>query len=209
MEQQPAMAYKPSRRWPWIAAAGLFAVMAATEWSFRPPGPAEHNYRLSVVPPEGTSFVFSAASGSHALSRRANARVCGENTGATHLWLRLLDSTTARRLDGTDQAYGVSWSPDGRFLAFPTPGKLRRIELATGTVRDLCLATDIRGITWNQQGTIVFAKVNSGLSQVSSDGGEPTPLTVIDFPHRGIDLLAAIPAGWAALALHHSDRPRN
>jgi eukaryotic-like serine/threonine-protein kinase len=183
VEQQPAMASKPSRRWPWIAAAGLFAVMAAAEWSFRSPGSAEHNYRLSVLPPEGTSFVFSAASGSHALSPDGRTLAfVGETQGATHLWLRPLDSTTARRLEGTDQAYGVLWSPDGRFLAFPTPGKLRRIELATGTVRDLCLATDVRGITWNQQGTIVFAKVNSGLSQVSSDGGEPTPLTVIDFP---------------------------
>ena len=176
---------KPRPRWPWIAAAGVFAglfiVSAAAAWWFRSPAAAERSYRLSILPPEGTSFFFAAASGSHALSPDGRTLAfVGETQGATHLWLRPLDSTAARRLDGTDQAYGVAWSPDGRFLAFPIPGKLRRIEIATGTVRDLCLATDVRGIAWSRQGVVVFAKYSSGLLQVSSEGGEPAPLTVVD-----------------------------
>ena len=87
----------------------------------------------------------------------------------------------ARRLDGTEQAYGVSWSPDGRYLAFPIPGKLRRIEVATGNLRDLCHAFDVRGITWNQRGVIVFGQVVTGLSRVSAEGGESEIVTVRDY----------------------------
>lgn len=115
---------KPRPLWPWAAALCVMGVLAAAGWwiAFRSPTATERSYRLSVLPPEGTNFVFSAASGSHALSPDGRTLAfVGETQGATHLWLRPLDSTTSRRLDGTDQAYGVSWSPDGRFLAFPTP----------------------------------------------------------------------------------------
>src|SRR5262249_34278113 len=96
----------------------------------------------------------------------------------TRIWLRPLDGTTARRLDGTERAYGVFWSPDGRYLAFPTPGKLKRIEVATGAVKELCPAVDVRGITWNGQGVIVFGQIAGvGLLQVSADGGESRPVT--------------------------------
>jgi Tol biopolymer transport system component len=165
----------------WLAAA-LLAVLAAAAWLTRSPARApESSYRLSVLPPEGTSFNFAAASGTHALSPdgRTLAFVV-ESNGAAQLWLRPLDRTVARRLDGTDQAYGVSWSPDGRYLAFPIPGKLRRIEVVTGTVRDLCPAVDVRGIAWNQEGTIVFAQVITGLWRVSAEGGEPEAALLLD-----------------------------
>jgi len=179
-----AVVAKQRPLWPLIpvsAVAAVFAVLAAAAWWFHSPAVAERSYRLSILSPEGTNFDFSAASGTQALSPHGRTLAfVGETKGATGIWLRSLDGTTARRVDGTDQAYGVSWSPDGRYLAFPIPGKLRRIEIATGAARDLCLATDVRGITWNQQGVIVFAKTFSGLSRVSADGGEPAPVTVLD-----------------------------
>src|SRR5205085_10149446 len=137
----------------------VLAALAAGAWWLRSPVSAERNYRLSILPPDGTNFDFGAAAGTHALSPDGRTLAfVGETKGANSIWLRPLDGTAARRVEGTDQAYGVSWSPDGRYLAFPIPGKLRRIEIGTGAVRDLCLATDVRGITWNQQGVIVFAK---------------------------------------------------
>jgi Tol biopolymer transport system component len=86
----------------------------------------------------------------------------------------------SRRLEGTDQAYGVTWSPDGRYLAFPIQGKIKRLEVATGAIRDLCPATDVRGLTWGQRGVIVFGQPASGLWWVPTDGGEPQPFTVVD-----------------------------
>jgi Tol biopolymer transport system component len=164
--------------------AGVLALIAATAWFMRPPAAAPDGaYRLSILPPEGTSFDFAAASGTHALSPDGRTLAfVAESKGATQIWVRSLDSAVPRRLDGTDQAYGVSWSPDGRYLAFPIPGKLMRMEVATGNVRDLCPAYEVRGITWNQQGILVFAQINSGLWRVSAEGGAPEIAALRDIP---------------------------
>jgi Tol biopolymer transport system component len=174
-----------SRPWKWIAiASAATAVIAAAGWFAAVRSPAaspERSYRLSILPPEGTNFSFGAASGGLALSPDGRTLAfVGETEGATHIWLRPLDSSVSRRLEGTDQAYGVTWSPDGRYLAFPIPGKIKKLEAATGTVSDLCAATDVRGLAWSQRGTMVFGAPNTGLWQVPADGGEPQPLTVLD-----------------------------
>src|SRR5262249_16153348 len=141
---------------------------------------AERSYRLSVLPPDGASFAFSALSGTYALSPDGRTLAfVAESQDTTRIWVRPLDGTTARRLDGTERAYGVSWSPDGRYLAFPIPGQLKRIEVATGAVKELCPAVDVRGITWNGQGVIVFAQTAGvGLLQVSAEGGASNPVTL-------------------------------
>src|SRR5262249_41243283 len=57
--------------WPLASLFALFAIIAAADWflGFRPQiPPIERSYRLSVLPPEGASFAFSALSGTHALS---------------------------------------------------------------------------------------------------------------------------------------------
>src|SRR5262249_17234019 len=69
---------------------------------------------------------------------------------------------------------------DGRYLAFPTPGKLKRIEVATGAIREISQAGDVRGIAWSRQGVIVFAQSSVGLLQVSADGGESKPVTLVN-----------------------------
>ncbi|HSS45106.1 MAG TPA: serine/threonine-protein kinase, partial [Thermoanaerobaculia bacterium] len=47
---------------------------------------------------------------------------------------RELGSTEVRGLQGTESAESVFWSPDGRWLGFVARGKLRRIDVATGSI---------------------------------------------------------------------------
>jgi hypothetical protein len=47
-------------------------------------------------------------------------------------------------------------------------------------VRDLCPAFDVRGLTWNQQGVIVFPQVGGNLSRVSAESGEPESVVLRD-----------------------------
>jgi serine/threonine protein kinase len=176
-----------NRRQSWLGwgVASLFAISAAAGWfgTFRHQTPAiERSYRLSVLPPEGVSFAFSANSGTIALSPDGlTLAFVAESQDTTRIWLRPLGATTARRLDGTERAYGVSWSPDGRYLAFPTPGKLKRIEIATGAVKEICAAVDVRGMTWNRQGVIVFGQsAGVGLLKVSAEGGESNLVTLVN-----------------------------
>src|SRR5262249_39856408 len=122
-----------NRRPSWLGwvVLSLFAIIAVAGWlvAFRHQTPAiERSYRLSGLPPEGASFAFSANSETIALAPDGmTLAFVAESQDTTRIWVRPLGGTTARRLDGTERAYGVSWSPDGRYLAFPTPGKLKRI----------------------------------------------------------------------------------
>jgi serine/threonine protein kinase/dipeptidyl aminopeptidase/acylaminoacyl peptidase len=170
--------------WGLASIFAIIAIIAVSGWfleSRHQTPTVERSYRLSVLPPEGASFAFSALSGIHALSPDGRTLAfVAESQDTTRIWLRPLGATTARRLDGTERAYGVSWSPDGRYLAFPTPGKLKRLEVATGAVKEICPAVDVRGITWNGQGVIVFGQSNIGLREVSAEGGESNPVTLLN-----------------------------
>ncbi len=98
------------------------------------------------------------------------------------LWIRRLDGSSADRLPGTDNAFFPFWSPDGRFLAFFSDGKLRRVAPSGGgAVLVICDAPRGVGGTWNREGTIVFGPApTTGLSRVSAAGGQPVPLTKPD-----------------------------
>ena len=77
--------------------------------------------------------------------------------GTSRLWIRTLDSLTARELQDTDGARLPFWSPDSRSLGFFTNGDLRRIDVAGGAAAVLARAPDPRGGAWNADGTIVFS----------------------------------------------------
>jgi eukaryotic-like serine/threonine-protein kinase len=95
------------------------------------------------------------------------------------VWIRSFDAFEPRPLAGTEgERQQPFWSPDGKSVGFFADNKLKRIELATGTVRVICDAERGRGGTWGRDGTIVFAPgQGTGLYRVASAGGTPEPLT--------------------------------
>ena len=56
----------------------------------------------------------------------------------TRLWLRSLDALAAQPLEGTENAVSPFWSPDGRFLAFFSEGRLRKVAVQGGRRETLC-----------------------------------------------------------------------
>jgi Tol biopolymer transport system component len=116
---------------------------------------------------------------------RAIAYVAQDDSGREALWLRRLDSNSARALEGTQGARRPFWSPDGRFLAFFADGQLKKIDLLGGPPISLCDAGSGLGGTWSAAGEIVFAPSNrTPLHRVSAGGGVSTPITSLD-PERG------------------------
>ena len=73
------------------------------------------------------------------------------------MWLRPLDTLTARTLAGTEGATYPFWSPDNRAIGFFANGKLKTIEFSGGHIHVLADAPDPLGGTWNRDGEIVFA----------------------------------------------------
>jgi Tol biopolymer transport system component len=161
----------------WIAAA--IAVVAIVAFLLRRPADEVRTLRLSVLPPEKTSFwaislPAISPDGRHiAFATRAE--------GKSQLWIRDLDAPSARLLAGADGAVDPFWSPDSRSVAFFTPGKLRKADLDGSPILTICDAADGRGGSWNQNDEIVFApSFGSPLSRVSAAGGTATPVTTLE-----------------------------
>ncbi|HEY1271534.1 MAG TPA: protein kinase, partial [Terriglobales bacterium] len=118
-----------------------------------------------VLSPDGTQLAFTARNPKDPSS----------------IWVRPLDSTESRRLDGTEGAAFPFWSPDGRYLAFFANGKLKKITVAGGPATVLCDAVNARGGSWSKGNVILFEPdYRESLWQVSATGGKPIQVTRID-----------------------------
>jgi eukaryotic-like serine/threonine-protein kinase len=119
-----------------------------------------------AISPDGTMLVFTAVGGG----------------GGKRLWLRRLDAFAAHPLTGTDDASYPFWSPDNKSIAFYASGKLRRLDLATGSVVTLVDGIESgRGGSWSKNGVILYTPTyTSGLYRVSDGGGTPQAVTVLD-----------------------------
>ena len=121
------------------------------------PSPAPPETRLEFVTPttdDPTSFALSAD------GRQMVFVASGD--GAPRLWLRSLDTTTARPLAGTEGATRPFWSPDGRSVGFFATSALKRLDLGSGGPQTLVPVIAPQGGTWNTDGVIVFAPTLSG-----------------------------------------------
>jgi len=80
-----------------------------------------------------------------------------ELTGSAHIWLRDMDGFDPKLLAATDDAIQPFWSPDSRSLAFFAGGAIRRLDIASGSVRTICeCAPSPRGGSWSARGEILF-----------------------------------------------------
>src|SRR5262249_53514691 len=105
------------------------------------------------------------------------------DSGKQQLYLRSLDALTVQPIQGTEEGSYPFWSPDGAYVGFFTPGKLKKIALSSGAVQTICDAIDGRGATWSKEGTIVFSPAgDSGLFSVPDSGGTPVQVTTPDKP---------------------------
>ena len=181
-----AMSARPHRR-AWHTASVIVAIAgsSAATWivsSRMVSSPEATLSRLSVLPPNGTTLSPESTNVAISPDGYTLAFVTDfASSQGTQLWLRSIDSTTARLLPGTDGAFRPFWSPDGRYLAFFTADKLKKIRVDGGRAEEICDAKDGRGGTWSSKGVIVFAPSNAGpLMQVPSAGGTPRPVTTLD-----------------------------
>jgi eukaryotic-like serine/threonine-protein kinase len=193
-QPDPAHSYPraPSRsRWlAWTSAVALLGVVALAwgVWSNRPV-PALPEIRFDITTPEvADPFLLPSV----ALSADGRQILfVADSDGQPHVWLRAIDSVSARPLAGTGGAQYPFWSPDGRSVAFYADGLLKRLDLDGGLVRTLAKAVVGIGGAWSRDGVILFVRnPASAIARVSAEGGPPVDVTRLDagqvghtFPH--------------------------
>jgi len=180
----------PSRRFRtrelagWVAAAILLAACALLAFLY---------FRTSTVAARPLSFVIglpekASEIASPIISPDGNViAFVAAAEGKRAIYVRYLESTEAKRLDGTDDAYDPFWSHDSRFIGFFSNGKLKKVAAAGGPPQTLCDAPAGRGGAWNSDGVIVFGMIEKGLHRVSAAGGEPTLVIPLDATANEVD----------------------
>ena len=175
---KPISARRRKREWlAWALAGVLAVIMLATGWVVHVPPAAPVLRSMLLLPPKvRLDTVNTAVSISPDGKRLVMAAIGGE--GKQQLYLRSLNATAVQPIAGTEEATYPFWSPDGEYIGFFTPGKLKKVAIASGAVQTICDAVDGRGATWNGEGTIVFAPAgDSALFTVADSGGAAAQLT--------------------------------
>jgi Tol biopolymer transport system component len=165
----------------WMRAAALGLIGAATGiavgatlWRGGASEPPSETRLDIATPPTNSPVAFSLSPDGRRITFVARSE------GVDALWVRDLHTTDARVIFGTESVASIPfWSPDSQSVAFVSGGKLRRIDLATGSTLTLAdVQAGAIGGAWSPSNTILYTPVSSGpLHRVSASGGESIPAT--------------------------------
>jgi len=184
---------------PWTIAAALAIALAAAVGLPAMRGPArEPVLRVSLaVPPTPPPYTRDPVFVALSPDGTQLAASIVDSVGSSALWLRPLDAVEGRILAGTEDGITPFWSPDGRYLAFSTQDKLKKLDLRGGSPEVLCPLTSYgRGGSWSPLGVILFSGGAEGpIYKVSQDGGTPEAVTTLDSAETGHRFPRFLPDG--------------
>ena len=89
--------------------------------------------------------------------------------GLSKIFVRRSDQREFREIEGTDDAYHPTFSPDGQWLAFQQAGMIQRVQLSGGPMLPVTEGTFPH---WGLDEALVFRGPN-GIYQVSPSGSDP------------------------------------
>ena len=91
------------------------------------------------------------------------------------LCLRSLSDDTFQLLKGSNRAVLPFFSPDEKWVGFLTEKKIKKIEISSGVLVEVCAAKNpYAGATWSDDGMIYFGNSEgSSFVKVDANGGEP------------------------------------
>jgi eukaryotic-like serine/threonine-protein kinase len=184
----PSTAESKRRTLPWLAALAAALLLGGTAGFFLRRFPAAPSTRTLIDPPENTTLNLSGDYAGPPVLSPDGTMLAFTATGAdgkASIWVRPMNSLQAHPLADTTSATFPFWSPDSRSLAFFADGKLKTIEVNSGSAQVVCNISFGRGGTWGSNGVIIFSPGPEGaLMQVSAAGGTPTPATTIDMSQQ-------------------------
>jgi eukaryotic-like serine/threonine-protein kinase len=183
----PRQAARPRLAWALVATAAVMGVTFAILW-LRQPTMAGAPLAFTIDAPPGATFNYLVTATSVSHDGRSIVFRASGNDLVPALWLRPIDSITARRLPGTEGADFPFWSPDNRSIAFFDGDRLKTLDLASGmpvVIASSVGASDTWGTggAWNRDGVMLFGEAR-GLIRLAASGGRPDVLIAADTSRR-------------------------
>ncbi len=180
-ESVPATSAPSRSRFSWVlmaaTALALVALAALAFIHFGKKPAVREMVRFEISAPANASLNLDLAVSPD--GRKTAFVVTGADLKSM-IWVRSLDTEEAHPMAGTEDASRTPvWSPDSRYLAFASGGKLKRIEASGGPAQTICDALTVLGGFWTSDNRILFGGLGP-LQVVSAAGGMPKPLTALD-----------------------------
>ncbi len=161
----------------WAVAALLAIGLVASAFVFAPQTqPAPQTIAFEIDAPT------ALAAQQFALSPLGTHMVAAVGTGPTSsLWLHPMSRVGGQTLPGTEYALSPFWSPDDRFVAFFSNGKLKKVDIFGAPPQTIADAPLGRGGSWNGDNIIIFSPQETGpIFRVGAGGGDVVQLTELD-----------------------------
>jgi len=177
--------------WLWwaAAAAGVLLVGSLLAVLITQAGQQDSKASVlaSILPPSGDGFWANINQPATISPDGKIVALIAVRNGSSLLWLRRLDSADAQPISGSEDASYPFWSPDSRYVGFFSGRKIRKLDVARGTVSDVCASGFFNvGGAWSSRGMIIFATLGDALKQVPENGGAPERIAGIDVPSDAI-----------------------
>ena len=183
-EAQPSARLRRTTLWPLVGATAALALITGVvlgAWSLSRRTSRPTPLYSHIEPPAGTLSVYDASSAVISPNGSMIAMVARSGEGVAAIWLRPLNSPNWQMLRGTENPTFPFWSPDSKDLGFFADGKLKRIEISSGTAQTLADAPMARGGSWSPNGTILFAPTPaSPIMAVPASGGVVGAVTALN-----------------------------
>jgi serine/threonine-protein kinase len=161
-----------------MAAIAASAITAGVLWSMRPPIAPAVITRFPLMLDATQTFTnlgrpsIAVSPDGQRLAYVANFQV----------WVRPLSELNAGPIKATLQGAGnpanLTFSPDGRSIAYWQSGQIRTIEIAGGAPVSVCAAENPSGMSWS--GDSLLFGATKGVIRVPAGGGEPEVLVGIE-----------------------------
>jgi WD40 repeat protein len=178
-----------------VLAGALVAGFAV--WSLKPEPPRAVS-RFIIRLPEGQQFTNTGRQVIALSPDGVNLVYVANN----RLYLRTLSGLEPREIAGSLDRLAVInavFSPDGQSLAYyaGSDQTLKRLALSGGTPVTICAASNVYGMSWDEDG-LVFGQVGKGILRVSPNGGVPEVVAAPD-GDQVMALPQLLPGGKAVL----------
>jgi len=181
--EEPAVAAKGVRVWPWVAAAVLGVALGVVGWT-RPGAKDAPPLTLDIVPPPGMTLrAVSNVGSTPEVAPDGSAVMFSLNRGC---YVRRLDSLESKLVPGCEEQSNPGfWSADSTTVVYPSISRqVRKVRLPDGAPQVLAMmTTSLAGGSWSDGGSIIVPSVHSSglrLETVPVAGGALKPLELPD-----------------------------